>query len=135
MLKRCIQCSMELPLDSFWRHSIRPSGYNDRCKLCARRVDRQQKSKPEVKAKRKDNELRKRYGINLEIYKKILEDQNYCCAICNDSLGQIQVNLDHCHETKLVRGILCNRCNTLLGNALDNVEILENAIKYLKKVY
>lgn len=135
MLKRCINCNEEMPLDNFWRHSSRPDGRWDYCKPCARFYDRKCKAKPETKAKRKDRDLQKRYGITLEEYKVLLETQEYKCAICKDVLGQIQINLDHCHTNKEVRGILCNRCNTLLGNALDNVEILENAIKYLNKVY
>ena len=39
--------------------------------------------------------------------------------------------VDHCHDTKKVRGLLCAKCNTLLGMAKDDVSILQNAITYL----
>jgi hypothetical protein len=39
--------------------------------------------------------------------------------------------IDHSHVDDHVRGILCGRCNTLLGMAGDDVEVLEAAIKYL----
>lgn len=42
-------------------------------------------------------------------------------------------NVDHCHETNKIRGLLCGKCNTLLGNAADSIEILEASIEYLQK--
>lgn len=132
-MKRCISCNEEKPPEEFWRHSSRQDGLNDRCKPCARLDDKAQKQKPERKAKRKDYYLRKLYGTTLEIWKELWESQLGVCDICKDALGEIQVNLDHCHKSKKVRGLLCNRCNILLGNSLDSIEILQNAISYLKK--
>ena len=40
---------------------------------------------------------------------------------------------DHNHTTNKFRGWLCGRCNTGLGLFGDKLEILELAIKYLKK--
>jgi hypothetical protein len=37
------------------------------------------------------------------------------------------------HALGTVRGLLCNRCNTILGMARDNIEILKQAIAYLNK--
>jgi hypothetical protein len=54
------------------------------------------------------------------------------CKIHQDDLGE-SLCVDHDHETKDVRGILCRRCNLALGQFRDNVELLENAVKYLKK--
>ena len=39
--------------------------------------------------------------------------------------------IDHNHNTKEVRGILCLTCNTLLGMAKDNIQVLNKAVKYL----
>ena len=39
---------------------------------------------------------------------------------------------DHCHNTGIYRGRLCQRCNTALGLFGDDIEILKSAIKYLK---
>ena len=41
--------------------------------------------------------------------------------------------IDHCHESGIVRGLLCMPCNTGLGNFKDNVQTLLNAIKYLER--
>ena len=41
--------------------------------------------------------------------------------------------VDHCHTTGNVRGLLCDTCNTALGKFRDNIDLLNEAIKYLKK--
>ena len=51
------------------------------------------------------------------------------CEICERD-DEVLV-WDHDHKTGAFRGWLCNRCNLLLGHALDNPAILEAAINYL----
>lgn len=53
------------------------------------------------------------------------------CAICQQKF--LKLCLDHCHKTNKIRGMLCPKCNTMLGFAKDDIKILQNAIKYLKK--
>lgn len=57
--------------------------------------------------------------------------QNNKCAICGIDIKDNGV-VDHSHITNKVRGILCNKCNVLLGMARDNVDILKKAIDYLQ---
>jgi hypothetical protein len=84
------------------------------------------------------NYYKKRYGITLEIYNKMLLDQDYKCAICKISETEIKHKrntyfaVDHCHSTGKVRGLLCNNCNCILGFINDDTEHLNNAIKYLE---
>lgn len=78
-----------------------------------------------------------RYGISQNVYDKILLSQNYKCAICIKDLdfsNKSYVCIDHCHETKIVRGILCHNCNLGIGRFFDNILFLKNAIKYLERV-
>ena len=75
-----------------------------------------------------------KYGITESDYYELLEKQGNSCAICgvNQShLGE-RLSVDHCHIGCNVRGLLCRHCNLMLGNASDKIEILENAILYLK---
>ncbi len=74
----------------------------------------------------------RKYGITIEQRDAMVASQNYKCAICETEApgGQGWV-VDHCHTTGRVRGILCVRCNFMLGYALDNVTTLSKAIKYL----
>lgn len=43
--------------------------------------------------------------------KELLEAQDFKCAICRASLQGKPANLDHCHDTGEVRGMLCGWCN------------------------
>jgi hypothetical protein len=40
--------------------------------------------------------------------------------------------IDHCHKTGVVRGLLCDRCNSGLGALQDSSNILQEAVKYLE---
>lgn len=40
--------------------------------------------------------------------------------------------LDHNHDTNAIRDFLCNKCNIGLGYFQDDINLLENAFKYLK---
>ena len=89
---------------------------------------------PEFKKKHRRHHYMKRYGITPEIYDEMLNQQKGVCAICGNGKKhkrQKYLHVDHNHKTGKVRGLLCIRCNTILGNSKDDVNILENAIKYL----
>lgn len=67
------------------------------------------------------------YGIDAEKVKSLLEKQGGVCAICGDEPNSV----DHDHETGVVRGVLCKRCNSGLGQFKDSVGFLLNAVAYL----
>jgi hypothetical protein len=76
-----------------------------------------------------------KYGILMEDYKKLLVEQDNCCAICKISQNEINYNLvvDHCHISNNVRGLLCRNCNLSLGYFKDNINTIKNSIIYLNK--
>lgn len=67
----------------------------------------------------------------------MLTKQEGLCAICRlpdpGRVGSERLTIDHDHVTGLVRGLLCHRCNTMLGMAKDDPATLEAAIAYLRK--
>ena len=74
-------------------------------------------------------ELRKRYaGLSLRDVAAMSEKQNHRCAICNDETG---LNVDHDHDTGVIRGLLCSPCNRGLGFFRDSPDRLQAAIAYL----
>jgi hypothetical protein len=86
--------------------------------------------------RKKDRDLQKAYGITLDDYKVMQEQQKHLCAICflKDSNKRTKgLCVDHCHDTKQVRGLLCTNCNQGLGKFFDNEELLRNAIAYLEQ--
>jgi hypothetical protein len=80
--------------------------------------------------------LRKMGLSELEINKALeaLRGHAGVCTICGvlKPGGMGGWLIDHNHKTKKFRGILCNRCNTLIGFAEDSVKILLLAIKYIR---
>jgi hypothetical protein len=79
--------------------------------------------------------LRTSYGITVDDYDRMFKMQRGRCAICGTTdPGQGKKNLcvDHCHKTKVVRGLLCHTCNRALGLLSDSVKVLEKAATYLK---
>lgn len=84
-------------------------------------------------SKRRSTVLKRVFGISLEEYKKMSEQQKDQCAICKKNSADCgrALDVDHDHETGMVRGLLCNQCNNALGLLKDNIESLRNAIIYL----
>lgn len=70
--------------------------------------------------------------ITEEQFEALLAGQSGVCAICFEAVSE-RLNVDHDHSTGKVRGLLCRRCNLLLGKALDNETILASAINYLRR--
>jgi hypothetical protein len=73
-----------------------------------------------------------KYGITDEQFQDKRIRQNNCCAICLKPFVKTPC-VDHNHATNEVRDLLCQFCNALLGNAREDVFILERAIEYVKK--
>ena len=70
---------------------------------------------------------------NLKVKKQIIEElrveQENQCAICYMDLAT--PTLDHDHNSREVRGLLCHQCNLGLGAFDDNPVKIANAIRYL----
>ena len=82
--------------------------------------------------------VKRLYNLDADAYLGMVLKQENLCAICGNIETSKNKNgdvrplcVDHCHTTGKVRGLLCNKCNALLGHARDDVSILENSIKYL----
>ena len=75
-----------------------------------------------------------RYGISSEDYDAMLEEQDNKCKICLGEFNdQTVTNIDHCHTTNKVRGILCPHCNRGLGQFKEDIKVLTKAINYLEE--
>jgi Recombination endonuclease VII len=78
----------------------------------------------------------KKYGLTIADYEAMLAIQGGVCAICetgSTSLTGGAMAIDHCHKTKVVRGLLCGRCNTMLGQIEENIDLLEAMISYIRR--
>ena len=131
-------CKTEKPTSEFHKNRANPDGLGNRCKPCCLEYNRKRyQSRPDVRQKISDrgkrdalkNKIRK-YNLSVERYNQMVTEQDGRCAICN-SIGALYI--DHCHDTLIVRGLLCLQCNTALGNFRDNPYLLQKAIEYLNK--
>ena len=76
----------------------------------------------------------RQFGITHDEFLALLTAQESGCAICgNGNDGPRQLSIDHDHETGQIRGLLCDRCNPMLGYARDSIPVLLAAIEYLKR--
>jgi hypothetical protein len=79
-----------------------------------------------------------KFEISLADYDRLIEQQEGVCAICHlpesipykSAIRRLAV--DHDHRTGNVRGLLCGRCNQMIGYAQDNPDVLEAAAAYLR---
>lgn len=135
MTKVCRHCEQEKDEGDFYRFFDRWAEkhyLSARCKPCHQEYKRQS---PTTQRNRKAEKLQLRYGLTYEQWEAMRETEGHRCMICGiteDELGK-RLDVDHCHESGKVRGLLCNPCNTMLGHARDNVAVLEAAVSYLKE--
>ncbi len=72
--------------------------------------------------------------MSIEEYDKLLSKQEGKCAICSgtEPTGR-RFAVDHDHQTGMVRGLLCTRCNNALGCLQDDPELLDRAAQYIRE--
>jgi hypothetical protein len=123
--KVCSKCGSDGP---FQKNRCNSDGLQSQCKDCVNKANLPNQRK---------NHLKTLYGITLEEYDRLLQEQGGLCAICRQPetaqyKGKVMpLHVDHDHATKKVRGLLCRSCNYALGNVRDSILILEAAIRYL----
>lgn len=128
--KECVSCKNTYPLSKFYKNKLGKFKTTSKCKVCYYVYDYKVD---------KNSKLKKAYGISLQDYNELLTKQNGKCSICGvDNNGYYRKKLrafavDHCHTTNKIRGLLCSDCNTGIGLLKDNIDLLNNAIKYLNK--
>lgn len=138
----CTKCKIEKPTSEFYKRCVSATGFQYRCKFCAKDWWRS-KYYGDVEFRKKaldDATIRNRkakYGVKPEVFNAILQAQDNKCAICNTVLDgskfSLKGQLDHCHATGTVRGILCGKCNTSLGGFRDSEHILLAAARYVTR--
>jgi len=72
------------------------------------------------------------YDISTDEYYRMVDKQNGKCLICNTFMGNKLV-VDHDHNINKIRGLLCKRCNILVGMIEKFSFLIPEVRKYLKK--
>lgn len=97
-----------------------------------------QKANPEkmkaIELKRAMPRRLKKYGLTAAEYTAMFNKQLRRCAICRDPQEDGgRWCIDHCHENKFVRGILCHACNVSLGLIKENPETARRMADYIEE--
>lgn len=114
--KFCTRCEVFKPLDNFYKKFndvTQPRAFSHYCIPCSREV-----------------QIEIRYKVPYAKVAEMFTAADDRCEICGDETGNLHI--DHCHDSELVRGILCALCNRGLGQFRDSQDLLVKAISYLK---
>lgn len=133
MIQICNVCNIEKPLSDFSKDKNRPK-HRKTCKRC-----RTQKANTEEKRKKHAEYLKKRRKEQPDLVRQQWERHVY--GVCKEDLGKQECSIcgstqrlciDHCHDTKIVRGLLCTKCNAAIGMFDEDIDKMISAIAYIK---
>ena len=134
--RTCRICNTPKPVTEFPKNSKCQGGRAWLCKPCnADKAAEWYLRNPERKSAW-------RYSVPVDWYHNTFKAQNGLCAACGrpETDGK-RLKIDHDHSCcpgyrscgKCVRALLCNGCNTSMGQAKDDPEVLEKQAAYLRK--
>ncbi|WP_353843597.1 endonuclease domain-containing protein [Mesorhizobium sp.] len=137
--KLCRVCDELKPIERFSRKKESKDGLQSRCKDCHAAYSREhwypanrEKQKTAAQTWRDGNKSRiiaQRYGATVSEVEFVQERSFGKCEVCGTD-GDL--HLDHCHDSGIVRGMLCCGCNTLLGRMGDTaVAVMNTANKFV----
>ena len=78
------------------------------------------------------NHLKRKFNLTVEDYDRMLVDQQGRCKICGRMPKKRRLHIDHNHQTKEVRALLCCQCNQMIGSAKENATVLKLAALYIE---
>lgn len=106
------------------------------CKCCGRLLKEDQFTKKQAICRhcRRNKRMWEKYHITEEQYIQLWKQQGGKCAICGKDVGEHYLDVDHDHDTGVVRGLLCRECNLLLEQIEKYTSQLNEHLQaYLKR--
>jgi hypothetical protein len=82
----------------------------------------------------RDKNLKRLYGISREQLNALVSAAKNTCPVCRHKLNNEdhRVCVDHCHNTGVIRGVICLKCNSAEG-LLGSPEVALRLYEYMKK--
>lgn len=151
--KTCVKCKKDKNLTEYTKDGQKKTGLAPYCKACRKIMSRKsyENNKEVINRRSRENykkvgktkkyrdqryssHIKRNYGITITEYNDMFIEQAGRCAICGTHQSSLTRRLlvDHCHETGMVRGLLCYNCNTGLGQFGDSLQLIKNTVKYLE---
>lgn len=126
-VKWCIGCEKWVPVENFGLVHVdrKTPSLRSRCKVCDNEYSKSKQAQTGYRFRK--------YGTTKQECEEFLASYNNKCPICSKPimLNLRQCSIDHNHATNTFRGVVCQKCNTLLGMADDNIAKLQKTIQYL----
>jgi hypothetical protein len=130
-VKRCRRCKDVKPRTDFTSSTVNRDGLYSYCHPCvnATNKERIRRDPARHRARILASKLRRKYGLTREQFAEMQVRQGHTCAICAEPTEDFHI--DHDHQTRRVRALLCHKCNVGLGHYNDNADLLRRAADYL----
>jgi hypothetical protein len=137
-------------VSDFRTEPSRPRGLATYCQTCEPTIRREkylarrdahneyaknyQQTRPEQRSRyARRYALKKLYGLTPEQWDEMFKEQGGRCLICGKAPGRKRLHVDHCHETGLIRGLLCSSCNSGIAHLQHDPKIIASALSYLDR--
>ncbi|MGW5167330.1 endonuclease VII domain-containing protein [Streptomyces nodosus] len=114
--KFCRSCGDVKPHSEWHRNATASDGLSTSCKVCRA-------------AKGRAGHLKRQYGMTEAERDEMIASQGGVCCVC---LSAPATQVDHCHETGRVRGVLCFNCNSAIGKLGDDPGAARRVADYLE---
>lgn len=140
--KICTKCKKKKFLSKFYKNKNKKDGLASWCKDCMcvySKLPKNLKKRKKWWSRRPEKiteyNLKRLYGITIEYWDQMFQEQHGCCAICGKHQSELKkrFDTDHSHKSGKVRQLLCHQCNSIIGYSKESIEILESVIDYLRK--
>ena len=124
-MKTCGECKRSLPEDKFHKRKYKNGkiGLQTNCKECGT-VIRKRYWKPH-------SSIRLQLKLTEEQVAEIIAPQK--CEVCGATSAERTMCIDHDHDTKKPRGLLCRQCNTALGLLQEDTERISQLGSYISR--
>ena len=121
-MKTCTKCGQSLSESEFHKRTYKSGkvGLQHKCKKCSTKI-RKRYHKPHTS-------IRLKLKLTQEEVDRLIAPGECANPACRSKDRRLCI--DHCHDTKKPRGLLCHNCNTALGLLGDDLQIILGLSQY-----